>query len=85
MSWNVSYNSKSNFRGDFRDPSSTHEDLIPKDQISIARQVVNEIIISQAVGIGKDYTINISGHGNPEHEPVEGMSNDWLSVTINQK
>lgn len=43
------------------------------------------ILLSGVMG-GKDknYQVNISGHGNPNHEPTPGWANDAITISIYQ-
>lgn len=54
-----------------------------QDQVKAAHRAVKELI--KAVGGKKDmYYVNIAGHANPNHEPMDGWSNDHITITVSQ-
>ncbi|HWV45479.1 MAG TPA: hypothetical protein VN039_05545 [Nitrospira sp.] len=69
------------------DVSLNNVDEVPEhlEQYREALSAAFGILLSGVVG-GKDknYTINLSGHGNEGHEPASGWANDMLSITISQ-
>jgi hypothetical protein len=98
MSWSRSFKSLEDFMHDIGDPP------LPLDgdamqQIGIARQAAERIIVSRAVGGNgslqradsvqgandKDFSITLAGHSNPNHEPKAGWANDTITVTVTQK
>lgn len=82
MSWSARY-----VYGDDEGITATGDMLKPEvaDQFDWAVASINTIIQSGSLGSpnGK-YNIVISGHANPDHEPVEGWSNDHLTISISQ-
>lgn len=56
------------------------------DQAEAIAEIATNIIESGIVGNNtKRYTVSISGHGNPNHEPKSGWSNDNISIQITQE
>ena len=87
MSWSLHYENRENFEKDAPQYPAVPE-LGPdcEEQKNVARHAAEEIIASGAVGgEGKDFTVNISGHANPGHEPAAGWANDCITVSITQK
>ena len=57
-----------------------------KEQHKAALDAAASVLISNSVGgIDKSYIINLSGHANPNHEPVPCRSNDYVTITIYQE
>ena len=56
----------------------------PKEQFDLAVEVARTIIASGAVGQGKSFRVNLSGHANPGHEPQEGWATDAMTVSVFQ-
>lgn len=54
-----------------------------QEQFDAARLVVADLVGSGAVGDGP-VQATLSGHANPDHSPVEGFSNDCVTVSISQ-
>lgn len=55
------------------------------DQAELAVKVAVEIVQRGVVGDDtKKFTISLSGHGNPNHEPQEGFVNDMIHVNVQQ-
>jgi hypothetical protein len=83
MSWSASFGSRAALEMD--DPSSRSENA-NAEQYNLARRIAKQIIESGAIGDEhKGYTITISGHANPGHEPAPGMSTDGINVTVFQQ
>jgi hypothetical protein len=54
-------------------------------QASVASKAIQAIVKSGALGDPTaKYHISVSGHANPDHEPVSGWSNDSLYISITQ-
>jgi hypothetical protein len=54
-------------------------------QASAASKAAQAIVKSGAMGDPKaKYYVSVSGHANPDHEPVAGWSNDSLTISITQ-
>jgi hypothetical protein len=88
MSWNKSYPSKAAFDANESSSGSFGDDDKPHmaDQIELARNVASQVIESGVVGDDtKDFTINLSGHGNPDHAPASGWANDTVTISVTQK
>jgi hypothetical protein len=92
MSWSRSFESLEDFMQDQGTPD------VPNGvggQYARARQAAEHIIQSGCVGGNgilsthepndKDFRVYLSGHANPNHEPLKGWSNDTLTVTVTQK
>lgn len=58
-----------------------------RHQIDAAHEAAKMVIKTGAVGdpINHDFTIEMNGHANPDHEPVEGWVNDCTTVRVSQK
>lgn len=57
-----------------------------KRQHDEALLAATQVLINGAVGSpNKTYMLTLSGHGNPNHEPVNGWSNDFVSITVTQE
>lgn len=56
-----------------------------EEQIGVAVEAAKTIIRSGAVGTGKKLSVSISGHANPNHEPLERYANDAITVSIYQQ
>lgn len=55
------------------------------DQAMVASAAVQDIVKSGALGDpSAKYYVSMSGHANPDHEPVAGWSNDSLYISISQ-
>jgi hypothetical protein len=86
MSWTRNYLSGEEFRNDQPNPKANvlSEPLEHKEQIKSARKAAMLLLESHTIGL-KDVTINLTGHANPNHEHVDGYSNDFISIQIAQK
>jgi hypothetical protein len=97
MSWSRSFESLEDFMSDRGTPSLPADlDLAP---YIVACETAERIIESRVVGGNgslqregtvqgkndKDFRVTLSGHTNPNHEPVKGWANDTLTVTVSQK
>lgn len=57
-----------------------------RDQFEAGSKAALALVASGAVGNPEvEYTFTISGHANPEHKPLVGWSNDFVSVNVYQK
>ena len=55
------------------------------DQASQASKAVQAIVKSGVLGDpGGKYFVSMTGHANPDHEPVAGWSNDTIHISITQ-
>lgn len=55
------------------------------EQLKVASKAVQTILKSGALGDpGAKYFVSMTGHANPDHEPVAGWSNDSLAISISQ-
>lgn len=54
------------------------------EQYTVALKVAQDVIESGAVGSG-DFTVTLSGHGNPNHEKLAGWGNDFVQITVSQQ
>jgi hypothetical protein len=96
MSWSRSFESLEDFMHDRGTPDVPQGD---GGQYARARQAAEHIIESGCVGGNgslenadtvrgandKDFRVFLSGHANPDHEPMKGWSNDSVTVTVTQK
>lgn len=56
------------------------------DQIGVAMLMAVQLTKSEAVGDpAAKYRVVISGHANPEHKPLDGWSNDCVTVSVYQQ
>lgn len=56
-----------------------------EDQAQLAVRIALHVIRSGVLGhTEKLFTVVLSGHGNPDHEPKAGWVNDMLSISIHQ-
>lgn len=89
MSWNAYYSTREGFNTDTPMSSSPAKiDLtgVVAEQWKVARNAAAGVLSSGAVGnADKEFSITLSGHANPRHEPAEGWANDCISITITQK
>jgi hypothetical protein len=54
-------------------------------QITAAGGAARKIVESHAVGSDdKSYNVVLTGHANPAHEPVVGIANDQVHVSVSQ-
>lgn len=53
-------------------------------QYEAALLALDSLVASGSFGEGKDFAVTFSGHGNPNHEPVSGWSNDCIAISIYQ-
>lgn len=82
MSWGLSYKNLADFDAGNH---TTGYGEAPEDVLNVAKATTRALIDTGVVGKDKDFSINFSGHVNPNHEPVEGSANDWLQISITQK
>jgi hypothetical protein len=86
MSWSAFYANKEDFANDVAQPHLTNLSSEAANQWQLARVVAAEILASGKVGAPeKDWTVSLSGHANPNHEPKESWANDTITVTVSQK
>ena len=56
-----------------------------EDQIDAALEATKELINSHAFGgDGKVFSVEISGHANPNHEPSGNTVNDFVQIVVRQ-
>jgi hypothetical protein len=85
MSWSASF--KVDEHGEVVDESVNESNVdLPhhQDQYEAALNCVWDVLRTGALGRGKGFQVNLSGHGNEGHVPAPGWSNDSLSLTIYQ-
>lgn len=86
MSWSATVAVSPDVEG-FEIISLSNVDEVPAhvEQYAAALVAAAEILVSGTVGSpNKKYLFNLSGHANPDHEPVEGTSNDFVTIGIVQ-
>lgn len=55
------------------------------EQLRAAKVAAKDLIQTQTLGSeDKTYSVTLSGHANPGHEPASGMANDSVYVSITQ-
>jgi hypothetical protein len=55
------------------------------EQYQQCAEKVQAIIESGVLGdADAEFNVSLSGHGNPEHTPVAGWSNDFVGISIYQ-
>lgn len=55
------------------------------EQQQAAKNVVEDLLEAGVVGSkDKKFSVSLTGHANPNHEPAEGYGNDSISITISQ-
>lgn len=72
--------------GDLENIEVTGQDInLPHvaEAVNTARRAAIDIVRSGAVGFG-NARVNLNGHANPDHKPVEGWTNDTITVTVTQ-
>jgi hypothetical protein len=92
MSWGKSFTSRQAFqsaaeRQAGREAAIAVNGLDTGEAFDAAMAAAALIIDSGAVGdTSKDFTVSLSGHSNPKHNPGPGgVSKDFISININQK
>ena len=54
-------------------------------QVQATGKAVAALVKSGALGDpDAKYYVSVSGHANPEHEPVAGWSNDHVTISVSQ-
>jgi len=87
MSWSASFTVTPGMSPEEFEPSTSNVDDVDEhlDQYREAIASAFGIILSGVVGESdKTFKVQLSGHGNPNHEPQAGWSNDTVTVTIYQ-
>lgn len=58
---------------------------VHKVQFEAAQEAAAALVESGAIGnpAGK-FNVSLSGHGNKNHEPAQGWSNDFTSIAVSQ-
>lgn len=57
-----------------------------KDQFTVAKRVVRSLVKSGTFGDPEGaYDVVISAHGNPDHKPTPGWSNDFINISLSQR
>lgn len=85
MSWSKSYTGRKAFDKDEGSGGGLESDEA-KAQLVVARKAAKLVLNTGKVGKGrgKDFSVSLSGHANPGHEPKEGWANDTISVVVTQ-
>lgn len=89
MSWSASFTYRQPHNGE---AGSSREFTLSntqvpenKDQYEHALDVAMRILSSGVVGsTDKTFKVNLSGHGNPNHEPKTGWANDQMTISVTQ-
>ena len=63
------------------DSTSKGTDNFENEQITLARKVAREIVLSGFCGIAP-LKVELQGHSNPEHKPRGGWAGDAITVTV---
>lgn len=85
MSWSASFIVDEN--GHPIEDTVTESNTDPEfhqDQYEEALSALWALLRSGVLGHGKQVQVNMSGHGNPDHEPTAGWSNDSLTISLYQ-
>jgi hypothetical protein len=84
MSWSV-YGTYQKNLFEYKSVSNVADVEEHQEQYQVVSEMVRDIVSSGAVGDpdGK-YYVTMNGHGNPDHKPKEGWSNDFVSINIQQ-
>ena len=83
MSWSAQYTY--NGDGPFNLSGTTPMTKEHNEQLHVALTTVKDLIDSGVVGDEtKKFSVTISGHANPNHEPAAGWANDALTIAIVQ-
>lgn len=88
MSWNASYASYKDLDKDQRlGQAGVDETQESQEQHAHAVRLAQDLIGSGCVGDPneRDFSIYLSGHANPKHEPADKYSNDTVTITVGQK
>jgi hypothetical protein len=91
MSWSANYQTNMARREDGQMLTLIHASGIDSDEAkkshATAVRAMGEIVLSGVLGEFPryDFYVNIAGHSNAGNEPVDGWSNDFLSIMITQK
>lgn len=85
MSWNASGTAEN---GVLTLTLNTYGQAVSKDTeeaFEEGRSAAEMILGSGVVGSkDKRYVVAVNGHSNPGHEPVQGMANDYITVSVTQ-
>lgn len=85
MSWSASWKS---VPGELERVEVQESNIVGDEhvlQYKAVKVAVAEILFTDALGgPEKGYRVVVGGHGNPDHEPVEGWSNDCITINIYQ-
>lgn len=87
MSWHRYYDCQEAYYNDAPTHASGEADTQEMlEQLNAADAAVEALLGSDAIGDRfKDYSISISGHCNPEHQPRDGYATDNITVSVTQK
>ena len=85
MSWSAQGTVKDGVIG-FDSKSGIEGNPVHEEQFEEAVSLAAQAIVDGVLGSVEDYdfTFNVSGHGNPRHEPTAGWANDALTINIYQ-
>ena len=69
------------------DEAQCDEEGRNEHKFTLAKEFAQWLINEEAMGdVAKDaWSVTVSGHSNPEGEPVEGWSNDCVTVAVAQQ
>jgi hypothetical protein len=86
MSWSARYKIDGKTGERFDDWESNVSTEQHADQYKRAQRAVQDIMDSGVVGdpTKETFAVNISGHGNPNHERTPGWGNDFIQIQIAQ-
>lgn len=88
MSWSASFKVEPGVSPediDFSNVSNIEEVPEHLEQFREGVAAAVSLILSGVVGNHeKSFKVNLGGHGNESHEPVEGWSADFVTISIHQ-
>jgi hypothetical protein len=77
MSWSRTYTNQQIGNKDHLPPPASFASIAEQEQFFAARRAAIEIIQSKVIGHNTNYTVALSGTGNPGHP-----SGDTITVTV---
>ena len=89
MSWNCTYETiGADISYGLPDAAVEEITRLYPDAVDVAEEAyiaaVDLIEIGAVGALDRRYRITLSGHVNPNHEPREGFSNDFVQMTVSQ-
>lgn len=82
MSWSVEYTSQKNAEIQFYGDDTPEVNEAMKAAVDAVGTIVESGVLGDPAK--KHFSVRISGHTNPGHEPVPGWANDSLTINVYQ-